>query len=72
MSVLYNAKKGALSSQEIDMLKQNKFVWGCDICQECCPLNRNCDETPLIEFHKNIQTFVNGTNYYKFDDRAYF
>ena len=65
-------KKGALSSLEISVLKRGKFVWGCDICQECCPLNRNCSETSLTEFHYNIQTFVNDTNYYKFDDRAYF
>ena len=65
-------KKGALSSLEISVLKRGKFVWGCDICQECCPLNRNCSETSLTEFHYNIQTFVNDTNYYKFDNRAYF
>lgn len=65
-------KKGALSSQEMNLLKQSKFVWGCDVCQECCPLNQKCVETPIVEFHKNIQTFVNSENYYNFDDRAYF
>ena len=65
-------KKGALSSQEINLLKQSKFVWGCDICQECCPLNVGCAETPIVEFYKDIQTFVNSENYYDFNDRAYF
>lgn len=65
-------KKGALSSQEIDLLKRGKSVWGCDICQESCPLNQICTETPIVEFRENIQTFVNSKNYYKFNDRAYF
>ncbi len=30
-------KKGELSHSEIDLIKNNKYVWGCDICQLACP-----------------------------------
>ena len=30
-------KKGELARSEIDMIKRNGYVWGCDICQLACP-----------------------------------
>lgn len=40
-------KKGKLSGQEIEAIKANGLIWGCDRCQECCPLNQKVRPAPL-------------------------
>lgn len=32
-------RKGELTGREQDLLRRGGLVWGCDICQEACPLN---------------------------------
>ncbi|MBQ9536121.1 MAG: DUF1730 domain-containing protein [Clostridia bacterium] len=43
-------KKGELSDAERQVLKAAGTVWGCDICQLVCPLNRGCERSPLADF----------------------
>lgn len=43
-------KKGALSQEEEKLMKECGCVWGCDICQDVCPMNRNADKTQIEEF----------------------
>lgn len=43
-------KKGELSQEQKDLLKKIGSVWGCDICQEVCPMNAQIKITPLLEF----------------------
>lgn len=43
-------KKGELTAAETRLLKENRIVWGCDICAECCPLNKNAEITYIPEF----------------------
>lgn len=38
------------------------FVWGCDICQEACPMNRAAAFTPLPEFYRNICAVLTQNN----------
>ncbi|MBR5113102.1 MAG: DUF1730 domain-containing protein [Clostridia bacterium] len=43
-------KKGTLSEEEIEMIKKSGCIWGCDICQNVCPLNKNAETTQISEF----------------------
>lgn len=37
-------KKGELTKEEEEMIRQQGVIWGCDICLEACPSNFNLEE----------------------------
>lgn len=43
-------KKGALSEKEEAFMKECGCVWGCDICQDVCPMNKSAAKTQIEEF----------------------
>lgn len=43
-------KKGELSEAEEKLMKECGCVWGCDICQDVCPMNKNAATTEIEEF----------------------
>lgn len=43
-------KKGELSEKEKELMIQCGCVWGCDICQDVCPMNKNAATTDIDEF----------------------
>ena len=43
-------QKNGLTDEDFLLLKQNKILWGCDICAEVCPLNINAELTYIPEF----------------------
>lgn len=43
-------KKGCLSEAEKKLMLECGCVWGCDICQDVCPMNRNAALTKIEEF----------------------
>lgn len=43
-------KKGVLSEKEERLMKECGCVWGCDICQDVCPMNKSAAKTDIKEF----------------------
>lgn len=43
-------KKKALSEKEEKLMKECGCVWGCDICQNVCPMNKHAAKTEIEEF----------------------
>lgn len=49
-------KKDDLTAEEIEKMKKNKSVFGCDICQKVCPHNKGICESNIEEFTTNLIT----------------
>lgn len=43
-------KKGTLTEEETALVQKGELIWGCDRCQEACPLNRGKKETECTTF----------------------
>ena len=52
-------KKEELTSEEIEKMKKNKSVFGCDVCQVVCPHNNDICESNIEEFTTNLITSLN-------------
>lgn len=52
-------KKGALTSDEERIIKKSGFIFGCDICQSVCPLNKGKGEC-MDEFKENRILSLDG------------
>ncbi len=48
-------KKGPLSPLDVEILKKTNLIWGCDVCQEVCPHNKNIERTSLAEFLRDLK-----------------
>jgi epoxyqueuosine reductase len=58
-------KKEELSKEELKILKSGDKVFGCDICQDVCPHNKNILKTNIQEFMENI---INRLDYNEISD----
>lgn len=47
-------QKKELTQSQIRLLKQAGTIWGCDICQNVCPMNHDIEETYISEFKNDI------------------
>lgn len=54
-------KKGQLTGEETDILRRAKTVFGCDICQTVCPMNRNIKEAENL-FSNDIFSTLTAEN----------
>lgn len=48
-------QKKDLSEDDLTALRVNNIVWGCDLCAEICPLNKNVSLTYIKEFTRNYR-----------------
>lgn len=54
-------RKGELSEDCISLIKNGGCAWGCDICQDVCPMNKNISVTPVKEFKESaVARFLSG------------
>ena len=46
-------KKGDLTEEEIQKMLKSGILWGCDVCQTVCPMNKNVSVTPIAFFKED-------------------
>lgn len=51
-------KKGDLSPEVAEKMRQYNCAWGCDICQKVCPMNRRAKPTPIEAFYETADPYV--------------
>jgi epoxyqueuosine reductase len=47
-------KKGSLTQEEADIISKHRLIWGCDVCQDVCPHNKDPQTTILKEFKEDL------------------
>lgn len=55
-------KKGELTQAEQALIRAGGLVWGCDICQVVCPMNRTAWENPYPPFTEDVVQIVTEEN----------
>ena len=48
-------KKASLTEEEKLLIRRCGFVWGCDICQDSCPMNHNIRQTDIEDFRIDLK-----------------
>ena len=46
-------KKGELTAEEIEAIRRNGTLFGCDACQMACPYNKSPKMTPISFFYED-------------------
>ena len=69
-------QKKTLDENELAAVRSNRIRWGCDTCQQVCPMNKEVHNTPIPFFHEavlpwvSVQIIENMTDE-EFESRAY-
>lgn len=66
-------KKGELSEWEVGQIHAGGLIWGCDICNDVCPMNQNARKTtPIPEFRQSAIAYFDEEKVQTlFKDRAF-
>ncbi len=64
-------RKGTLSPEEEALLRQGGLVWGCDTCQDVCPMNVDAADTYIEPFLARANPSVSANDLAVANDRAY-
>lgn len=64
-------KKKALSPEEEALVIKGGLAWGCDVCQECCPMNKPAKNTYITQFLEGCVPIVCAEDYDSYSDRAF-
>ena len=69
-------KKGALSDEEISLMRKFNTAWGCDFCQTSCPHNSDAKKTPIEFFLRDrveelTETALSQMTESEFSSRAF-
>ncbi len=51
-------KKGELTPEEQELIRKSGCAWGCDICQNVCPLNKKAQTTEMEDFISGFKANV--------------
>jgi epoxyqueuosine reductase len=51
-------RRGILTVDEEALIRKAGCIWGCDICQNVCPLNEKIAETGISEFKNNLKPLI--------------
>ncbi len=70
------SQKKTKTEQEIELLKNNNIVWGCDICQNVCPYNATAKISPIPYFKETRinhidKNFINNLSDEEFQKYAF-
>lgn len=68
LSAVTQTKKDLTAEQE-DSIRKSQCLWGCDICQDVCPMNRNVTVSPISLFKDGFETKMRTDG--DISDRAY-
>lgn len=65
-----------LTDAELAAVRARKLRWGCDTCQEVCPMNRNASPTPIGFFYEErlpvlTPAYLDSMSKKEFSERAY-
>lgn len=55
-------KKGELTGWEQAQVADGSFIWGCDRCTDCCPMNQKAKQSPIPAFYEGVIPVVNHEN----------
>ena len=53
------SQKKDLTPEEEELLKKSECKWGCDLCQNVCPMNKGAEKTPIDFFQKDLISSLN-------------
>ena len=64
-----NQQKKPLNDVQVEQILKSGYIWGCDICSEVCPMNRDVTKTYIKEFIEGYrEEYVDDES---FEGRAY-